>query len=209
MKRRTGWALLALTGLLLLALAWDPSSHAAKQEQGQQRRHVFDNIDSRKNGDKETQNKFEAKRLRNAARHGNKHADIVQDLLHARKAFKDATPDVDIEVDETTQTPEIVRARGAARLARKARQSDSGEKTVRDFLTRNARLYGLTQRQVAKLKKVSDYKNPAGDLSFVELKQEIDGIPVFQGELRAALDADGNVIQTVSNLVPGLSEDEE
>ncbi len=209
MKRRTGWALLALTPLVLLALAWDPSSHAAKQEQVGKNKRAFENIDSRKNGDKETQSKFEAKRQRNAARFGDKHASVVKELSLARAAFKETAPGVEIEVDEQTQAPQVVRARGNQRLARKARGRISGESVVRDFLGRNARLYGLTTRQVAKLKKISEYKNPEGSLSWLELKQEIDGLPVFQAELRAAFDADGNLFQTVSSLVPGLNDEEE
>ena len=211
MKRRTGWALLALTALVLLALAWDPSSHAARQEQGQKQKQkrVLENIDSRKNGDKETQRKFEAKRQRNAERFGDKHASVVKALSLARAAFKDVAPGVEIEVDEQTQAPQVVRARGNQRLAKKARGRISGESVVRDFLGRNARLYGLTTRQVAKLKKISEYKNPEGNLSWIDLKQELDGLPVFQAELRAAFDADGNLFQTVSSLVPGLNDDEE
>ena len=211
MKRRTGWALLALTALVLLGLAWDPSSHAARQEQGQRQKQkrVLENIDSRKNGDKETQGKFEARRQRNAERFGDKHASVVKNLSLARAAFKDVTPGVEIEVDEQTQAPQVVRARGSQRLAKKARGRLSGESLVRDFLGRNARLYGLTTRQVEKLKKISEYKNPEGNLSWIDLKQELDGLPVFQAELRAAFDADGNLFQTVSTLVPGLNDDEE
>src|SRR5262245_60434224 len=148
MKRRTGWALLALTALVLLALAWDPSSHAAKQEQGRKNKRLFENIDGRKTGDKETLTKFEEKRQRNAARFGAKHDRVVKDLSVARAAFKDAIPDVVVEVDEQTQAPQIVRASGAQRLARKGRGRASNESVVRDFLGRNARLYGLTTRQV-------------------------------------------------------------
>src|SRR6185503_11911217 len=140
MKRRTGWALLALTALVLLGLAWDPSSHAARQEQGQRQKQkrVLENIDSRKNGDKETQSKFEARRQGNAERFGDKHASVVKNLSLARAAFKDVAPGVEIEVDEQTQAPQVVRARGSQRLAKKARGRLSGESLVRDFLGRNA-----------------------------------------------------------------------
>src|SRR5262249_28493720 len=44
--------------------------------------------------------------------------------------------------------------------------------------------------------------NPAGNMSWLQLRQEIDGIPVFQGELTAAFTADGALVQTTSNLAP-------
>ena len=39
----------------------------------------------------------------------------------------------------------------------------------------------------------------------MELRQEVGGIPVFQGELRAALTKDGELVGTVSQLVPALA----
>ncbi|HEX8186415.1 MAG TPA: M36 family metallopeptidase, partial [Blastocatellia bacterium] len=78
--------------------------------------------------------------------------------------------------------------------------SEAHEKIVRDFVGRNSALYGLTARQVAQLRKVADYSNPAGNLSWVELRQEIKGVPVFQGELRAALTRNGEIVRTVGRL---------
>src|SRR5262249_14580280 len=76
------------------------------------------------------------------------------------------------------------------------------EVIARNFVRRNAALYGLTTAQATGLEKIVAYTNPAGNLSWVELRQEVNGIPVFQGELRAAFTNKGELVQTVSNLAP-------
>ncbi len=65
-------------------------------------------------------------------------------------------------------------------------------------------MYGLTPAQVQQLQVVADYSNPAGNLSWVEYEQRVNGIPMFQGYLRAALTNDGRIWRTMSNLAPGL-----
>lgn len=113
-------------------------------------------------------------------------------------------PGVRLVMGETTNTPEsVVSVHGRRFLTKASKQSR--EKIVRDFLGANAEMYGLTQREVAQLRKISDYTNPAGNLSWVELRQEINGLPVFQGEVRAALTSDGELVGTVSRLAPALS----
>jgi hypothetical protein len=85
--------------------------------------------------------------------------------------------------------------------------SDARESLVRGFLLQNKELYGLTAQQVGQLRTFANYTNPAGNLSFVELAQEINGIPVFMGELRAVIGRNGEIARTVNCLVPGLNYD--
>ena len=41
-------------------------------------------------------------------------------------------------------------------------------------------------------------------MSFVELDQEISGIPVFRGEVKAGFDPNGEMIRVINNFAPGL-----
>ena len=57
------------------------------------------------------------------------------------------------------------------------------------FLKENKTLVGATDEQLDGLKLFAEYKDPEGNLSFVEFDQEINGIPVFRGEVKAAFTA--------------------
>ncbi|MEO6391140.1 MAG: M36 family metallopeptidase [Pyrinomonadaceae bacterium] len=81
-------------------------------------------------------------------------------------------------------------------------QKHSGQ--VRQFITQNRDLFGLTGGQIDQLVTRADYTNPDGNLSYVELDQSINGIPVFRGEIRAQITRDGAIARLVSNLAPGL-----
>ena len=75
---------------------------------------------------------------------------------------------------------------------------------MRIFLSENTDLVGATGAQIDDLKVVADYTNPDGNLSFVELDQEINGIPVFRGEVKAGFTKRGEMIRVINNFAPGL-----
>lgn len=77
---------------------------------------------------------------------------------------------------------------------------------VRSFLAANKGLFGLSQVQIDRLVVRADYTNPNGILSFVDLGQEINGISVFQGEIRTVITANGAIARLINNLAPGLDE---
>jgi subtilisin-like proprotein convertase family protein len=116
-------------------------------------------------------------------------------------------PGAYVEIDDVVGGPAVVHVHRGGKHGHAARAHGvRNEETVRNFLTRYSALYGLTEREVAELEKTADYTNPAGNLSWVSFQQKIDGIPVFGGELRAALTSSGELVRTVSGLAPGLSE---
>jgi uncharacterized repeat protein (TIGR01451 family) len=138
-----------------------------------------------------------------------KMANRGQAMKEARQNLAESTPEADVQLNEELNLPEIV----GVKHGRKGKfltspSGESHERVVRGFLGRNASLYGLTARQIAHLKKFADYDNPEGNLSWVELRQDIKGIPVFQGELRAMLTKDGELARTVGRLVPDLDDDD-
>src|SRR5262249_43254399 len=82
--------------------------------------------------------------------------------------------------------------------------NEAHEPAFRRFVSENAALYGLTRAQVNQLQVVADYTNPAGNLSWVEYEQRVNGIGVFQGYLRAEITRDGRIWRTTGYLAAGI-----
>ena len=129
-----------------------------------------------------------------------------KEKIHAAvDRVKDEIPGLAVGFSEHTGAPEIVGIeRGRQKLTGKSREPR--ENVARGFLQKNADLYGLSPKEVAQLKKTADYANPSGNLAWVEYKQELRGLPVFRGDIRFAITADGEIVQSTGNLVPALEE---
>jgi hypothetical protein len=127
---------------------------------------------------------------------------VQQSMRAAEQQLAARVPNLKVDYNEALRAPEIVKVDGAGVLASGAKGSN--EATLRGFVSDNAALYGLTRGQAAQLSKFSDYTNPAGNLAFVELEQQINGIPVFQGYVRGVLTPEGQLVRTVSLLAPGM-----
>lgn len=125
-------------------------------------------------------------------------------MQRAESSLVERVQGLNVEWNAFLGTPEIVGITAYSHSRLTGPSTVPHEKIVRDFLAAEHSLFGLTQAQVSALKKISDYTNPAGNLSWVEFRQEINGIPVFQGELRAAITMRGELGRTVNNLAPGL-----
>lgn len=126
---------------------------------------------------------------------------LQQSMHAAQDSLAARVPSLQVQYNDTARVPEIVGVGGANALAA-VKPGDSNESVMRSFLTENAALYGMTPQQMEQLSKVSDYTNPAGNLSFVEFQQEVNGIPVFQGYVRGILSADGRLVRTTGLLAP-------
>lgn len=154
--------------------------------------------------EKSGQEKLENRRRKRGVKQKDRTDEMLRGSSVARQRLETDLPDVRLVMGHALKTPERVFAtRGRKFLTKPSKQSR--EKIVRDFLGANAAIYGLTQREVAQLKKTADYTNPAGNLSWVELRQEINGLAVFQGEVRAVLTRDGELVGTLSRLAPALA----
>ena len=123
-----------------------------------------------------------------------------------RKAEQDLASIVralDIKYHAVLGGPEIVGVKGGRNYLT-GPTSVAREAVLRRFLNDHSALYGLTKQQIADLQEVANYENPAGNLSWVKLQQYIHGLPVFSGELRAAFTSKGELVRTVSELVPDV-----
>ena len=96
-----------------------------------------------------------------------------------------------------------------------APQSDQPDSIARGFLADHSAMFGLDRSQIFEMK-LKNEDNDQGT-TFLNYEQMIDGIPVFQGQVQVAVNADGQVISISEGLVipdprinttPRLSESE-
>ena len=133
-------------------------------------------------------------------------ADIRDGFVRGEAALASRIPDVKIEYNLDIRTPEIISPDvWNSRIEFLTPPSDvKRSEILRGFIKQNNELVGVTDRQVDSLKTFADYTNPDGNLSFVELNQEINGVPVFRGEIKAGFTRSGQMVRVVNNLAPGL-----
>ncbi len=73
-----------------------------------------------------------------------------------------------------------------------------------EFLEENHELFGLERGQADQLAVVADYANPAGNIAYRTLAQTVNGVPVFQAELRAVFSNRNELVRIVNDIVPAL-----
>jgi hypothetical protein len=114
---------------------------------------------------------------------------------------------LNIEYGERLQTPEVVSvdvARNSVDEWLTAPDNAKRANILRSFIKQNSALFGLDERQINALKTTADYTNPDGNLSFAHLEQEINGLRVFQGEVKAGFTKKGEIVRVINNLAPSL-----
>lgn len=164
-------------------------------------RKTYDNYDIR---DPELQQRDGAAvAARYAARRPQIAAERGAAMRSAAAAFLGGKPGRQIEWNRGGTAPEVVGTLGHDGFLTPD-STAAREDIARGFLQANRALYGLADTDVAGLVKITDYTNPAGNLSWVELRQEFHGLPVFQGELRFAFTAGNALARTTGNLVPAI-----
>lgn len=126
-------------------------------------------------------------------------------LRRAQESLAARVDGLEVQLSERTGTAEIVGvSRGRAPLA--VAGAAGRESALRAFLADNRDLFGLTAGQVSGLRKTADYTNPAGNLSWVRLEREVNGVKVFRGEVTGAFTADGRLARTVGELPGGIDD---
>jgi extracellular elastinolytic metalloproteinase len=85
-------------------------------------------------------------------------------------------------------------------------QAGSADRIARDFLNRQADIFGLTRREVRRLKLEGEDQDQG--ITFLHYRQTIDGIDIFQGQVQIAVGAAGEVLSVMeSMLLPGSTVD--
>jgi Fungalysin metallopeptidase (M36) len=205
MKSSTRWMFLALILTVTFTMLVVPPRTSSFQER-ESPLALFDDYDIRYDASENGQSGQQNYLSRLSASQKQSLSDLHNMMVQAEKKMKDRIPGLKVDYDEALATPAVVGvdlARGF--LTRPS--TDRHESIVRTFVSQNSALYALTTKQVGKLTTSADYTNPAGNLSWVELQQELNGIPVFQGRLLAALTRNGEVVRTTSSLLSGVAEE--
>ena len=135
-------------------------------------------------------------------------ADARDAFVRGEQELKQYVPTLKIEYNTDIRIPEVIAPdvkQGRAFLTSPTTPSRTRHANVLiNFLKQNTELVGADSPQIDALKVFADYTNPDGNLSFVELNQEINGIPVFRGEVKAGFTKRGEMIRVINNLAPAL-----
>ena len=211
-RRASGRKLLLALALplILFSLVWNFPPPAASQPQGgegEARPGAPENFDIRTSIAKAAQIKRERHQQRMSSERRHRKAARGQQLKAARARLAERAEGLRVVENEQIEAPELVSA-GKGRALMRGRSGEARDRVVRRFLAANEGLYGLSAKQVARLHKTSEYTNPAGNLSWVSLEQRLNNLPVFQGELRAALTPEGDLLHTTGTLAPEVEEKE-
>ncbi len=204
-SKRRRWILMVAINILFIISLWNlPTLVSSKSEAINTKGQTYRNYDIRDEEDAR-QSLVEKHGLSNASKRANL-ANLSRAMKTAEARLAGQKPNLNVEWSKKTSAPEVVGVLSADhKLTGQAKGNH--EAVVRGFLASNNDLYGLNKTQIESLKTVTDYTNPSGNMSYVELEQRIDGIRVFQGNVRAGLTKDGELIQTTGLLVPGLDYD--
>jgi hypothetical protein len=137
-------------------------------------------------------------------------ADIREAMVLGERELKRRVPSLKVEYNSHLQAPEIIspdpkRAKAFLTKASTRKRTE----ILKSFLDSNTALLGTKRANIARLKATADYSNPEGNLAFAELKQELNGVPVFRGEIKAGFTKNGEMLRVISNFAPGLEENEQ
>ncbi len=134
-------------------------------------------------------------------------ADSRDKMVRGEERLRQKVPTLKVEYNHELRTPEIIAPDVIKGLAYLSRPSSADRAAhLKGFLIDNADLVGARPSDIDKLKVFSNYTNPDGKLSFVELNQELHGIPVFRGEVKAGFTQNGEIIRVVNNFAPDIDE---
>ncbi|MEO8460980.1 MAG: M36 family metallopeptidase, partial [Dokdonella sp.] len=120
--------------------------------------------------------------------------------VEAAAARHQQLPNLDVVFSNLTGAPTSVNNRSGALTP--AAPGHSSEQIVRDYLTSNAELFGLSSADLADLHALGDSAGGSSGLRMLRLEQRIDGRPIFQSETRFLIDRQGRLVKLVGQLVP-------
>jgi len=200
--RSTNWLWIFFGTLSLIVLAGFPVAYTnavVRQNPSEGKRRPEGNYDIRVNGKTEL-----VRVLRQSPKVSPADRDRINSMSQSLRSLRSDSSKTKVQFSTTVGSAEVVRSdRGHLTTPSPGR---NGFDIVRDYLRDNAALYGLNRRDINELQFLGESVSRASGLRMVRLQQVIDGIPVFQSEMRAVLDRDGRLIRTVGLLVPGVDK---
>jgi subtilisin-like proprotein convertase family protein len=82
----------------------------------------------------------------------------------------------------------------------------TGEEIVRQFISENKGIYGLSDGVINNLNFIGESISPASGLRMVRVEQMINGRPVFQSETRFILDREGRIMTSLGLIIPNADQ---
>ncbi len=136
-------------------------------------------------------------------------ADFREGFVRGEEDLRTRVPSLKIEYNEGARIPEVITPDvWKANIERLTGPSNAkNAESLRNFAKQNNDLVGMQPGQLDRLKVIADYTNPSGNMAFASLLQEINGVPVFAGELKAGFTTKGEIVRVINNLAPGLDYD--
>lgn len=132
-------------------------------------------------------------------------ADIKDSLVLAEESFEARYPGSDIETRPTNLGPEVIGMSAISPVATLTKPSKGNRAEIlKQFLSGNSGLVGVSSMEISQLEAVADYSTLQGEIGYVILTQKLEGIPVFQGEVKAGFTKRGEIIRIINNLAPGI-----
>ena len=165
---------------------------------------ALENYDIRK--DKNASDKLASMRGR-LNRNAAEVANVTDRFAVGEAALKAKVPSLKVEYNPTSRVPEVItpgKQLGRSFLAGQTGRSRA--ESLRSFAKENSDLIGISSPVADQLTVAADYSNPEDSLAFTRLEQRINGIPVFNGEIRAGFTKDGELIRVINNLAAGVDE---
>jgi hypothetical protein len=133
-------------------------------------------------------------------------ADINADFVRGENELRRRIPTLKVEYSTDLKSPAMiapdVQVDPFVRMTPPSNTKRS--EILRNFIKENNNLIGISDAQADALKVTADYTNPSGYMSFARLEQEINGIPVYRGEIRAGFTKSGEMIRVLNDLATGV-----
>lgn len=137
-------------------------------------------------------------------------ADIRDSFVRGEESLRSRVRSLKVKYNNDIRIPEVITPDAYKTNLERLSAPTSGLKNaevLRNFAKQYNDLVGMDNRQLDDLKVLADYTNPSGNMSFAHLEQQINGIPVFRGEIKAGFTTKGEIIRVINNLAPGLDYD--
>lgn len=133
-------------------------------------------------------------------------ADIRTNFVRGEDELRTRVPSLKIEYNTGMRIPEVISPDVWKTKIERLTGIASGKNadTLRNFAKQNNQLIGMDIDQINQLKEIADYTNPSGSMAFAHFLQEINGIPVFGGDIKAGFTTRGEMMRVINNLAPGL-----
>src|SRR5262249_42042649 len=135
-----------------------------------------DYFDIRDKESKSAAAKFERRMEKLSSKQKEKNDNFKLAMRGAKERKTRSVPELDVDFCSLTNSPEVVEVKGRGRKFLTPSSSQPRESVVRSFMNDNADVFGMSPKQVARLRKSAEYTNPSGNLSWLKMEQQWNGM---------------------------------